>query len=60
LLTTVPGRREFVAEHAHYDRIVASVGAQLDEATFTAAWSEGQAMSMEETIAYAFDSLSPS
>jgi hypothetical protein len=48
LLTTAPGRREFVAEDAHYDRIVASVRAQLDEATFAAAWREGQAMSMEE------------
>jgi hypothetical protein len=56
LLTTAPGRREFVAEHAHYDRIVASVRAQLDEATFAAAWREGQAMSIEETIADAFDS----
>lgn len=60
LLTTVPGRREFVAEQAHFDRIVASVRAQLDKATFAAAWREGQAMSMEETIAYALESLSPS
>jgi predicted ATPase/transcriptional regulator with XRE-family HTH domain len=60
LLTTAPGRREFVAEHAHHDRIVASVRTQLDEATFAAAWREGQAMRLEEAIAYALDSPSPS
>ena len=56
-LTTLPDRQAFVVEDAHYARIVASVRAQLDEATFAAAWREGQAMRMEETIAYALDSL---
>lgn len=51
LLTTVPGRREFVTEAAHYDRILASVRTQLDEATFAAAWNEGQALKLQETIA---------
>jgi predicted ATPase/class 3 adenylate cyclase len=35
------------------DRKVAAVRAQLDEATFNAAWNEGRAMTMEEAVAYA-------
>ena len=33
----------------------AEVRAQLDEATFEAAWAEGQAMTLEQTVAYALD-----
>jgi len=38
-----------------YDRAVASVRAQLDEATFGAAWAEGQALTLEQAIAEALN-----
>jgi hypothetical protein len=37
------------------DRIIASVRAQLDDATFQAAWSEGRAMTLEQAVAEALD-----
>ena len=40
-------------DHAEYDNIVADIRAQLDDATFAAAWAAGQAMSLEQAIAYA-------
>ena len=40
-----------------YDRDVAAVRAQLDEATFAAAWAEGRATSLEQAIADALDAL---
>ena len=40
-------------ERADYDRDLASAHAQLDEATFAAAWAEGQAMTLEQAVAYA-------
>jgi hypothetical protein len=33
----------------------ADVKSQLDEATFNAAYSEGQAMSLDQAVAYALD-----
>ena len=36
-----------------YARGIATLRAQLDEATFTAAWAEGRAMTLEQVIAYA-------
>ena len=36
---------------AEYDRIVAAVRAQLDEAAFAAAWAEGRARDLEATVA---------
>jgi tetratricopeptide (TPR) repeat protein len=47
--TTVPANR------ADYDRNVAAVRAQLDEATLTAAWAEGRAMPLEQAITYALE-----
>ncbi len=41
------------ADRADYDRIRTAVRAQLDEATFAAAWTEGQAMSLEQAVAHA-------
>jgi len=41
------------AAHAEHDRHVAGVRAQLDEATFAAAWADGRAMTMEQAVAYA-------
>jgi tetratricopeptide (TPR) repeat protein len=38
-------------ERALYDRLVAGVRAQFDEAAFTAAWESGWAMSLEQAIA---------
>jgi tetratricopeptide (TPR) repeat protein len=49
-------RRNFVGEPANWlewDRIVAAVQTQLDASTFEAAWAEGQAMPLEQAIAYA-------
>jgi hypothetical protein len=36
--------------HADYERYVAAVRAQLDEATFAAAWAAGRAMSLEQVV----------
>jgi len=47
------------AERAEYDRTIAVVHAQLDEATFAAAWAEGQAITLEQALAYALNATSP-
>jgi hypothetical protein len=39
----------------HYQRGVAAARAQLDAATFAAAWAAGRAMSLEQAIAYALE-----
>jgi hypothetical protein len=36
-----------------HERAVALAHARLGEETFAAAWAEGQAMSLEEAVAYA-------
>ena len=41
------------AAQAAYDHLVTLVRAQLDEATFAAAWGEGRALSLEQAIAEA-------
>jgi tetratricopeptide (TPR) repeat protein len=41
------------------ERDVANVRAQLDEATFAAAWAEGQALTLEQAIAEALDDETP-
>jgi predicted ATPase/class 3 adenylate cyclase len=48
-----PGRQDWAAEQADYERILASARAQLDEATWETAWQEGRAMKMEQAIEYA-------
>jgi tetratricopeptide (TPR) repeat protein len=40
---------------AVYDRYVAMLRPQFEEATWTALWTRGQAMSLEEAVAYALD-----
>lgn len=40
-------------ERAYYEHTVATARTQLDEATFATAWAAGQAMSLEEAVAYA-------
>jgi DNA-binding CsgD family transcriptional regulator len=41
------------AERPNYERANAAVRAQLDEATFVAAWADGEALSLEQAIAEA-------
>jgi hypothetical protein len=43
------------ADRLDYDRITANVQAQLDEATYAAAWAEGRAMTVEQAIACALE-----
>jgi tetratricopeptide (TPR) repeat protein len=43
------------ARRQELDRILAATRAELDEATFEAAWAEGRAMSLEQAIAYALE-----
>ncbi len=40
-------------ERAEYDSKIAAAGAYLDEPAFATAWAEGEAMSLEQAIAYA-------
>ena len=42
---------------ADYARDLASARAHLDEATWNAAWSEGEAMTLEQAIAYALEEV---
>jgi hypothetical protein len=43
------------AARALHERQVAALRAQLDPATFAAAWAEGRAMTLDEAIAYALE-----
>jgi hypothetical protein len=43
------------ADVAEREYFFAIARAQLDEATFTAAWAKGQTMSREQAIEYALD-----
>jgi hypothetical protein len=38
-----------------FDRYAATIRAQLNEAHFSAAWAEGEAMTLEQAIAYALN-----
>jgi predicted ATPase/class 3 adenylate cyclase/Tfp pilus assembly protein PilF len=49
------GMRMEPIDRIPYDRTVAAVRAQLDEATFATAWIEGQVMSLEQAVAYALE-----
>ena len=40
----------------HFELYVAAARAQLDEATFEAAWAEGRAMTLEQAVAHALES----
>ena len=40
-----------------YDRIVAKVRDELDEASFATAWAEGRTMPIAQAIAYALEPL---
>jgi len=41
------------SEREIHEHLVATLRAQLDEAAFSRAWAEGQAMTMEQAIEYA-------
>ena len=43
------------ADRADYDRAIAALRSQLDEAAWQAAWQDGQAMSLEQAITHALD-----
>jgi len=45
-------------DRADYDRDVAAIQAQLDNAALKAAWVEGRAMSLEQAVAYALEPIS--
>jgi predicted ATPase/class 3 adenylate cyclase/DNA-binding XRE family transcriptional regulator len=47
------GVSSYPAEQVTHDRQLLAACAQLDEATYAAAWAEGQAMTLEQAIAYA-------
>jgi hypothetical protein len=47
------GGAPYSAEQVTHDRQLLAACAQLDEATYAAAWAEGQAMMLEQAIAYA-------
>jgi len=42
-----------LVDQPEYERQIGIVQAHLDEATFTAAWAEGQAMTLEQAVNYA-------
>ena len=44
-------------DQASYERDVATTRARLDEDTFTTAWAEGQAMTLEQAIVYALEEV---
>lgn len=53
LLLDSIGARFESADHVAYEQTVASTRAQLDDATFAAAWAAGRAMPLEQAIAEA-------
>ncbi len=49
----------YPAQRIEIERNIAVARAHLDEATWQAAWAEGQAMSMEQAITYALETGEP-
>jgi DNA-binding NarL/FixJ family response regulator len=45
----------YVPARALYERTLAAVRSQLDEAAWTAAWAEGRAMATEQAVEYALE-----
>ena len=43
----------YLAHHVHAERVLAATRSQLDDQTFDTAWIEGQALSIEQTVAEA-------
>jgi non-specific serine/threonine protein kinase len=42
-----------------YERDLEAIRAQLDQATFSAAWAEGRALTLEQAVAYAWEAVEP-
>jgi hypothetical protein len=38
-----------------YEQALTAIRAQIDEATFTAAWAQGKVMTLEQAISYALE-----
>jgi len=57
LLGAIASMPHIGAAQAAYDHLAKAVRAQLDEVTFAAAWAEGQAMSQEQAVAEAFQTI---
>jgi len=51
------GRIMDPADQVEFDRTLAMVRAQLDEAAFNAAWAEGRKMTLEQAVEYALENL---
>jgi hypothetical protein len=48
-------------DQQYYERGVAFLRSQLDDATFMSAWAEGRKMTLEQVVAYALeDGIAPS
>jgi predicted ATPase/transcriptional regulator with XRE-family HTH domain len=47
------------ADRAHFERTLATVSAQVGEAVLAALWAEGQALPLEQTVAYALTVAPP-
>ena len=48
-------RNDFLFDQRRHERTVVIVRTQLNEATFATMWAEGQAMTLEQAIAYALE-----
>ena len=48
---------DWIVEHTDHERTLAGARAQLDEATFNAAWAEGHALTIEQAIEYTLEDL---
>jgi len=46
-------------EQPYHDRMVMAAQSQVDQASWTAAWAEGRAMTLEQAIAYALEAAPP-
>jgi hypothetical protein len=49
------GVMRYAPEQPAYERDIANLRAQLEEAALTAAWAEGRAMTLDQVLAYALD-----
>ena len=52
-LAKARGFRLFLRDQAEFDHWLAAAHAQLDGVAFAAAWAEGQAMTLEQSVEYA-------
>jgi predicted neutral ceramidase superfamily lipid hydrolase len=47
----------FPVERVEVDKNIAAARAQLDELTFNTAWAEGRAMTMDEAVQFALETV---